>query len=349
VQDLNDLYFFAQVIEKGGFAAAGRALGIPKSRLSRRLTLLEERLGVRLLQRSTRQLALTEIGQVYFQHCQAMLTEAQAAQDAIDHVQAEPRGTVRVSCPVTIAQSVIAPILPRFLATHPDVRMHIDVTNRAVDVIEEGFDLAIRVRRTLDDSSLVARSFGISRVALTASPRFLERTGKPRSIEELARLDSLSLPSNDGRYVWYLSGPDGASVPVLHSPRLVADDMLLLKQAAVEGLGIVLLPAFMCWEELRDRTLEIVLPELLPRPGNLHGVYPSRRGLVPAVRSFIDFLAGEMPPLMEALDAGFSKCCESQIEATLRQPSRHHAREATRSSDNRRNRARPPRRSPRNP
>lgn len=166
MQDLNDLYYFVQVVEHQGFAPAGRALSIPKSKLSRRIALLEERLGVRLIQRSTRRFAVTEIGQAYYQHCLAMLVEANAAQEVIDRVSAQPQGTVRISCPTALLDYQIGDILARFLATCPRVQMQLESTNRRVDVIGEGFDIAIRVRfLLLEDSGLVMRVLGKARSA----------------------------------------------------------------------------------------------------------------------------------------------------------------------------------------
>src|SRR5688500_15749808 len=152
MQDLNDLLYFAEVVDQGGFAAAGRALNLPKSKLSRRVAELEERLGVRLLHRTTRKLSLTAAGEIYHRHCIAMREQAEAADEAVARVQTEPRGTVRITCPVTLAHTTLGPLLPRFLAEHPQVRIDMQVTNRVVDLVQEGVDIAIRVRSTLDDS-----------------------------------------------------------------------------------------------------------------------------------------------------------------------------------------------------
>src|SRR3954469_21414313 len=189
MQDLNDMMYFAEVVDRGGFAAAGRALNIPKSKLSRRVAELESRLGVRLLQRTTRKLSLTEAGEVYHRHAVAMREEAEAAEEAVAVVQNEPRGTIRVTCPVTIAQTTVGPILPRFLAAHPHVRIDMQVTNRVVDLVQEGVDVALRVRPTLDDSgSLVVKNLGITQTLVVASPGQLERQGRPQGIEDLHRL-----------------------------------------------------------------------------------------------------------------------------------------------------------------
>ena len=178
MQDLNDMLYFAEVVERGGFAAAGRALGIPKSRLSRRVSDLETQLGVRLLQRTTRKLSLTEVGEAYLRHCQAMRESAQAAADTVAQVQTEPRGTIRVSCPVTLAQTVVAELMPPFLATHPQVCIEMLVSNRAVNLVEEGVDVALRVRATLDDSAIVHAAFPSRRGLSPAVRRFLDYLGE---------------------------------------------------------------------------------------------------------------------------------------------------------------------------
>ncbi len=303
MQDLNDMLYFAEVVERGGFAAAGRALGIPKSRLSRRVSDLEAHLGVRLLQRTTRKLSLTEVGEAYLRHCQAIRESAQAAADAVAQVQTEPRGTVRVSCPVTLAQTVLAELMPVFLAQHPLVRVEMQVTNRAVNVVEEGIDVALRVRPSLEDSaSMVVKRLDQARQVLVASPDLLIRQGTPTKLEDLAKLDSIAMSAPDGRASWNLIGPGGAHQVVHYTPRYVADDLLTLKFAAVAGTGICWLPDYMCQEEMRDRRLVRVLPDWAPQPAIVHAVFASRRGLSPAVRRFLDYL-GETMPGRNSLDS----------------------------------------------
>ena len=192
MQDLNDMLYFAEVVDRGGFAAAGRALGIPKSRLSRRVAELEARLGVRLLQRTTRKLSLTEAGELYHRHCSAMRDEAAAAAEAVALVQTEPRGTIRVSCPVTLAQTVLGELMPAFLARHPLVRVELQVSNRAVNLVEEGLDVALRVRPTVDDSgSMVVKRLDVARQVLVASPDLLIRQGTPTTLADLARMETV--------------------------------------------------------------------------------------------------------------------------------------------------------------
>ncbi|MDY0021422.1 LysR family transcriptional regulator [Arenimonas caeni] len=294
--DLNDLQFFAMVVEHGGFAAAERALGVPKSRLSRRIAQLESDLGVRLLQRSTRKFAVTDVGQSVYRHAQTMLAEAQAAREAVDRVSAAPRGIIKVSCPVALAQELLAPLLPAFMKKHPQVRIQLHVSNRRVDLIQEGFDVALRVRSQLnDDGEMVARSFGQLRELLVASPRYLDRVGRPKSPADLAGHTTLSMIEDDARQRWTLHGPEGQVQKVDLTPTLMAQDFPLLLAAARDGLGVVLLPELSCAEAIRRGELEVVLPEWNLPQGICHAIYPSRRGLLPAVRAFIDFLAEQLP------------------------------------------------------
>jgi DNA-binding transcriptional LysR family regulator len=291
MQDLNDMFFFAEVVDRGGFAAAGRALGLPKSKLSRRVAELESRLGVRLLQRTTRSLSLTEAGELYHGHCVAMREEAEAAEEAVAIVQTEPRGTIRVTCPVTLAQTTIGHLIPGFLARHPQVRIDMQVTNRVVDLVQDGVDVALRVRPTLDDSgSLVVKNLGTTQTILVATPGQLEREGRPETPQELERLSTVAMSAADGRATWNLQGPGERSFDLQHRPVYSADDLLTLKLAVLEGVGMCVLPDYMCRRELRENRLVEVLPGWAPRTGVMHAVFPSRRGMVPAVRRFLDYL-----------------------------------------------------------
>jgi DNA-binding transcriptional LysR family regulator len=295
MQDLNDMLFFAEVVDRGGFAAAGRALNIPKSRLSRRVADLEARLGVRLLQRTTRKLSLTQAGEIYHRHCVAMREQAEAADEAVAHVQSEPRGAVRVTCPVTLAQTTIGPLLPRFLAAHPQVRIEMQVTNRVIDLVQEGVDVALRVRSLLDDSgSLVIKNLGPTEGVLVASPQLLQRFGQPLAPEQLAHLPTVAMSAADGRADWHFRGPHDAEYELQHRPVYTADDLYTLKFAVLHGTGMCVLPDYLCTEELRRGDLVPVLPGWAPRTGFVLAVFPSRRGMVPAVRRFLDFLGDNM-------------------------------------------------------
>lgn len=294
--DLNDMLYFVEVVERGGFAAAGRALGIPKSRLSRRVADLESFLGVRLLQRTTRKLSLTQVGETYLRHCQAMRDAALAASDAVAEVQTEPRGTIRVTCPVTLAQTVLGELMPQFLRNCPLVHVEMQVTNRAVNLVEEGVDVALRVRASLDESgSMVVKRLDSSRQILVASPDLLERQGTPRTLEDLQLLDSMSMSAVDGHSSLLLVGPEGKEHRLQLQPRYVVDDLLTLKFAALAGSGMCWLPDYMCQHELEQGSLVRLLPDWAPPQGIVHAVFPSRRGLAPAVRHFLDFLGEQMP------------------------------------------------------
>jgi DNA-binding transcriptional LysR family regulator len=291
MQDLNDMAYFAEVVDRGGFAAAGRALGLPKSKLSRRVSELEQRLGVRLLQRTTRKLSLTEAGEVYHRHAVAMREQADAAEEAVAVVQSEPRGTIRVTCPITLAQTTISPLLPRFLQGHPLVRIEMQLTNRVVDLVKEGVDVALRVRPTLEDSgSLVVKKLAETNGLLVIAPALLSQHEPPRSIEDVQKLPSIAMSAVDGRAIWYLRGPGDREFALHLRPTFTADDLLSLKFAAVQGTGMTVLPDYMCRRELREGTLVQVMPEWRPRTSIIHAVFPSRRGMVPAVRRFLDFL-----------------------------------------------------------
>jgi DNA-binding transcriptional LysR family regulator len=301
MQDLNDLYYFAMVVDHGGFAAAERALGIPKSRLSRRISQLESDLGVRLLQRSTRRFAVTDVGNGVYRHAQTMLAEAQAAREVVDRLSAQPRGLVRVSVPVSIAQQEIPALLPDFLALYPEVRVQLLVSNRRFDLINEGVDVALRVRTKLDDDgSLVLRTFGPIQSLLVASPKYLEASGRPRVPADLAQHVTLNMSEDDSQQRWTLHGPGDAVETVELRPRVAGFDFPLLRSLARQGVGITLLPENLCADLVHRGELEVVLPDWRLPDGICHAVFASRRGLLPAVRVFIDFLAERLPPLLEA-------------------------------------------------
>jgi DNA-binding transcriptional LysR family regulator len=294
MQDLNDLFYFVQVVDHDGFARAGRALGIPKSKLSRRIQELEERLGVRLLHRSTRKLAVTEIGQEYYRHCVAMLVEAEAAQEAIDRSRSGPQGLVRVSCPPALVCFAIGPIIGRYMAANLRVTVELESTSRRVDVISEGIDIAIRVRfPPVEDSNLALRVLGTSPQRIVASVKLIAGLALPVKPPDLANLPSLGLGPLNRDHVWHLDGPDGARISIPHKPRLVTDDMSQLLYAATEGVGVAQLPTMVADDALVSGSLVELLPEWTPAAGTVQAIFASRRGLLPSVRSLIDFLAAE--------------------------------------------------------
>ncbi|WP_321895932.1 LysR family transcriptional regulator [Burkholderia cepacia] len=297
-RDLNDLYYFVQVVEHGGFAPAGRALDMPKSKLSRRIALLEARLGMRLIQRSTRRFTVTDVGQTYYAHCRAMLVEADAADEAIALLHEEPRGIVRVSCPIVLLDSLVGEMIAAFMVACPRVEIHLEATNRRVDVVGEGIDVAIRVRPPpLEDSDLALRVLAERGQCLVASPALLREHGAPAVPADLARLPSLDHGVPPSTHVWRLRGPDGAHAEIHHLPRFVTGGMLALRAAAVAGVGIVQLPTMMVRDEVARGALVTVLPDWAPRREIVHAVFASRRGLLPAVRALLDFLAARFAEL----------------------------------------------------
>lgn len=300
MQDLNDFAWFVRVVEHGGFAAAGRALDIPKSKLSRRIAQLEERLGVRLIHRTTRQFTVTEVGQTFYQHCKAMLIEAEAAQEAIAMLQAEPRGCVKITCPVTLLHVHVGPMLARFMMRYPAVQIQLEATNRRVDLVAEGVDVAIRVRpRPFDDSDLVMRILADRGHCLVASPTLVASMGTPQRPDELSRWPGLSMAVGKQVHQWSLTGPDGAKAQIHFTPRLITGDMLALREAAIAGVGLVQLPLLMARDQLAKGELVRVLTDWEPQREVIHAVFPSRRGLLPAVRALVEFLSEEYAQMIE--------------------------------------------------
>ncbi|RYF67659.1 MAG: LysR family transcriptional regulator, partial [Comamonadaceae bacterium] len=262
--------------------------------------LLEERLNTRLLQRSSRRFAVTEIGQRYYTHCKAMLVQAESADEVIAMTHAEPRGIVRMTCPVALLDGRVGDMIAAFMVRHPLVQIHVEETNRRVDVLAEGIDIAIRVRPPpLEDTDLVMRVYSDRGQCLVASPGLLETLGVPSCPAELTRFPSLELGAPENSHVWNLLGPDGAHASIAHVPRLVTRAMPALRAAAMAGVGVVQLPKMMITRQLADGTLIEVLPGWAPRREIVHAVFASRRGLLPSVRTLIDFMGEQFKALEE--------------------------------------------------
>ncbi|MDT2022242.1 LysR family transcriptional regulator [Methylocella sp. CPCC 101449] len=306
MKDLNDFRLFVDVVEQKGFSAAARKLGMPRSRLSRRIGLLEESLGVRLIQRSTRQFAVTDVGHEFYRHCLAMVVEAEAATEAVQRMHGEPRGLVRVSCPASMIYFQVGAMIARFMAACPHVEIMLDSTNRRVDVISEGFDLAIRVRfPPLDDSDLVIRKLADSTQRLVASPVLVKDLSHQLVPADLTTLPSLAWGPANSEHEWCLDGPDGATAKIPHRPRLLTEDMVALREAALAGIGVCQFPTLVVHDDLKAGRLVDILPGWAPRTGIIHAAFPSRRGLLPSVRALMDFLAAEYAELsrIEARDS----------------------------------------------
>ncbi len=291
--DLNDMRCFAAVAEQGSFTAAAQVLDVPKSSLSRRIAALEDKLGVRLLQRSTRSLTVTELGQAFYQHCRGMLIEAQAAQEVALHALAQPSGSVHIACPTALLHMRVGALLTAYLQQNPQVQLKVLAVNRAVDVIGEGVDIALRVRpEPLQDSDLALRSLAQDEQCLLAAPDLLAQSPSVEKPADLAKLPSLGLASES--HSWTLTPAGGGKAQtVAYQPRLQCSDMDTLLQAAVAGLGVVQLPAFLAQNALAQGALQRVLPAWQLPVKTIHAVFPSRRGQLPAVRALLDMLAAE--------------------------------------------------------
>lgn len=293
--DLDDFYCFALVVEHGGFSAAERATDIPKSKLSRRVYNLEEHLGVRLIQRSSRHFAVTDIGMNIYRHAQVMMNAAQAAHDLVDHLSIQPRGVIKVSLPVSIAQNEIAKILPKFLKTYPEIKVQLIVSNRRVDIINEGIDVALRVRSNLDDDpNLVLRKFENIEQHLFASQAYLNEFGDLKQPEDLSDHQILSM--SDEHLDQYIVVHDNKKQQkkIKVNPMVMGSDLMMLAQLARQNCGIVLLPDSIVQDYVQSGELVRVLPDWKAPHGIFHAVYPSRRGLLPAVRVFIDYLVEQL-------------------------------------------------------
>jgi DNA-binding transcriptional LysR family regulator len=290
--DLNNLYFFAKVVDCGSYTAAAEVLGMQTSKLSRRIRDLEGELGVRLLNRTTRKLSLTEAGQTLHRHCVALIAEAEAAKDAINRTLSSPRGLVRVSCPTGLLQGGVADVLVQYLARHPEVQVALEATNRRVDLVEEGIDIAIRVRLPpFDESDLVMRSFGPSDMILVGSPALVAAYGQPQALTDIARMPTLSTGTLGRQQTWHFVDGESSPAELVHTPRLSANDFYIVHRAALRGVGVARLPALLARSDLSSGALVRLLPSLSSRSGVVHAVFPSRRGMVPAVRSLLDALS----------------------------------------------------------
>lgn len=293
--DLDDFFCFAMVVEHGGFSAAERATDIPKSKLSRRVYNLEERLGVRLIQRSSRHFAVTDIGMNIYRHAQVMLNAAQAAHDLVDHLSTQPRGVIKISVPVTIAQNEMAKILPNFLKKYPEIKLQMMVTNRRVDIVNEGFDIALRVRSSLDDDpSLVLRRFANIEQHLFATQAYLNQYGELKTPEDLAQHQILSMADEHVDQYITVHNNQNEQKKIKVNPTIMGSDLLMLAQLTSQNCGVALLPDTIANDYLQSGKLVRVLPDWKAQHGIFHAVYPSKRGLLPAVRVFIDYLVEQL-------------------------------------------------------
>jgi DNA-binding transcriptional LysR family regulator len=291
IEDVNDLYLFGRVVESGGFAAAERATGIPKSRLSRRVAALERALSVRLIHRTAQHFQVTDIGQSVYQHARRIADEAEAAGATVDDALNEPGGLIRVSASVFTGETLLAGWLAEFIARYPRVRVLLDLSNRFVDLFSDRFDLAIRYSiAPLASADVIARQLGTSRMVLVGSPNLLASLGEPRNVADLSRYPALAQGSLDAVRPWTFKGEDGSTV--LHDPQasFITDNIVALREAAIAGAGLVQLPLNACRIAIASGTLRSVLKHRESAGAPLYVIYPSRREMPLGVRALLAFL-----------------------------------------------------------
>jgi DNA-binding transcriptional LysR family regulator len=287
--DLNDIMVFVRVVEAGSFTAAARLLGMPKTTVSRRIAALEREVGVRLIQRTTRSLTVTDAGRLYYERSGEALRTIEDANLRLAEARAEPSGTLRISAPVGFGGSFLTGTVTDFLARHPKARVELLLTDDQLNLVEHGIDLAFRTG-LLPDSTLVARKLGSTHRILCASPGYLARHGVPALPADLARHDCVIAGSSTSGAHWLLEGPHGQET-VTVSGRFAANEMQAVFAAAVAGCGIAQLPHRMVGAPISDGRLRRVLDDYTTPAGGLHAVYPSSRHLSPLVKAFIDLAA----------------------------------------------------------
>ena len=291
MRDLNDLYFFAKVVESGGFAPAGRALQQPKSKLSRHVSQLESQLGVRLIERSTRRFRVTEIGAAFYDRCKTILVDVDQAEALTAEARSEPHGLVRFGCPTGLVEPMMR-LLPELLHHHPRVHLQLVATDRRVSLIDERIDVALRVRETLDtDAELSVRVLKKSRRFLVAAPTWAHHLRDATDVGALVKVPTLSSRDDAGEVTWELFGPNGERRPIRHEPRFSSGHLDALRMAAVAELGVAFLPDTVCSAALKSGQIVRVFPAWHGVEATMHLVFTTRRGLPPAVRAVIDHLA----------------------------------------------------------
>jgi DNA-binding transcriptional LysR family regulator len=296
--DPNDFFYFVQVVDRGGFTAAGRTFNVPKSTLSHRIQELEANLGVRLLNRTSRRFGLTEAGEDFYRHAVAMLREAELAEATTRHRLTEPTGTVRCTAGVATMQFAMSDIIADFLVRYPKVNLVAHATDRAVDIVGENYDLAVRAHSDpLPDSNLIQRTLAPAPWYLFAGSNYLDTNGEPKSPQDLRNHPSLFMMRSGVTPVWRLRHASEVQDEVLMplTPRLLGDEMIGLQRAAIRGLGVVALPGYICRGALRSGALRRVLPDWLAGDSTITALIPHRQGLLPSVRAFLDHLATELP------------------------------------------------------
>jgi DNA-binding transcriptional LysR family regulator len=294
MNDLNNILFFSRIVEHGSLTAAAESLSVAKSMLSQRLSALEKELGVQLIRRTSRRLQVTDIGRRYYTQCSVILREVANASTIADSIRTLPRGKLRISCPVNFSQGVLAPVLGSFLATYPDIEIVLEVTNHPAAMTDANHDVALHIGPGIKSSNLVTSSFGLDREVLVASPALLSRVGMPRTPTDLKAMPSAAgnqAPDLGGRYLWHLVGPNKIRQSVRHLPRLLTEDLWVIRESALAGVVVAALPPVLCRDAIDDGRLVQLLREWSLREQKLYVTYPSKRGLTLAARTLVDFVS----------------------------------------------------------
>ena len=291
---LTSMKVFATVVEAGSFAAAADRLDLSRAMTSKHMAHLEKHLGARLLNRTTRRLSLTETGSIYFTHCQQILKDLEEAETAATQLTSVPRGTLRIAAPLEFGMMHIGPLLADFLSLYPEVTLDFSLDNRYIDLVEEGFDLAIRLGATLE-TGLIARKFATDSFVVCASPDYFRRNGVPRVPEDLVKHNCLNYSGLPTGTEWHFTSRDGEHT-VRMDGNLRANNTDMLKRAALRNTGILVVPRFLVGPDIRAGRLQAVLTEYETRELSIYAVYPSRKYLSAKVRSFIDFVVSRFSP-----------------------------------------------------
>jgi DNA-binding transcriptional LysR family regulator len=297
---LSDIAVFVEVIDRGSFTAAAERLGLSKSVVSKYVTRLENRLGARLLNRTTRRLGLTEVGRAFYDRSQRGLQELEQAEAEVQQLQAEPRGTLKINAPMSFGILHIAPALPDFLSRYPELKVDMRLDDRKVDVIEEGFDLAVRIAE-LPDSTLVARRIGPCRHLVCATPEYLARRGTPRTPADLRQHRIVTYQYQESAGEWHFRAADGKTIAVSLSSVLQMNNSLAIREAILQHAGITRTPSFVVGSDLQAGRVKAVLADFSTLEVSIYLVYPGRRHLSPKVRAFTDFMIERIqdPPYWE--------------------------------------------------
>lgn len=294
MNDLNDMAIFAKVAELQGISPAARALRMPKSRVSRRMAGLEEELGVRLLERSTRAVHLTEVGEIYFQHCKRIVEEAESARESVTHMLEKPRGLLRINASVAIGQHLLAPFIGEFMALYPEIELEVQLENRRVDLIGEGYDLVVRLGN-LEDSALISKPLGEDHLILVASASYLKQMGTPKRFSDFENHRFLVMGDSRNFDRWTLIGPNNRQESIDVARYAALNDLTMIRQVAIDGGGIAFLPRYLCSDDvISSGALCQVMSQWRSPTFRFYALYPSHRGVTLKLRAWLDFFAGKL-------------------------------------------------------